>query len=106
VVVGWWWEEEKSGVRTRVFSQSCRCQARHIPEMECAALAFVRDTFTQCAACELNVPGVRMYVCAALGIYPYINDNWYIFFSQGIPGGSTAFIEDRHKILVAFNSCI
>jgi hypothetical protein len=70
VVVGWWWEEEKSGVRTHVFSQSSGCQARHIPEMECAALAFMCGTFTQCAACELNVPGVRMYVCAALGIYP------------------------------------
>ncbi|KAJ7923748.1 hypothetical protein B0H13DRAFT_2266903 [Mycena leptocephala] len=38
-----------------------RCQARHIPEMECAAYAFTRGTFTQCAACELNVPGPRMY---------------------------------------------
>jgi hypothetical protein len=43
--------EEKSGVQTRVFSQS-RCQAWHIPEMECAALAFMCGTFT------LNVPPV------------------------------------------------
>jgi hypothetical protein len=60
-------------VRTRVFSQSSRCQARHIPEMECAALAFMRGTFTQCAACELNVPGVRMYLCVALGMYPFLS---------------------------------
>jgi hypothetical protein len=53
--------------KTRVNSQ---CQARHIPEMECAALALTRGTFTQCAACALNVPGTRMYVHAGLRIYP------------------------------------
>jgi hypothetical protein len=50
--------------------QNSRCQARHIPEMEFAAFAFTRGTFIQCAACGLNVPGIRMYVGAALCIYP------------------------------------
>jgi hypothetical protein len=38
--------------------------------MECAALLFTPGTFTQCAASQLNVPGIRMYVRAGLGIYP------------------------------------
>jgi hypothetical protein len=36
----------------------------------CRAYAFTCGTFTQCAACELNVPVPRMYVSAGLGIYP------------------------------------
>lgn len=56
--------------RTRVFSQNSRCQARHIPEIECAAPLFTHGTFTQCAASQLNVPGPRMYVSAGLCIYP------------------------------------
>jgi hypothetical protein len=72
---GWWWEEERrrdvfGAEKTGVLSQNSQCQARHIPEMECAAPALTRGTFIQCAGCALNVPGVRMYVCAGLRIYP------------------------------------
>jgi hypothetical protein len=62
--------EVKKGHVSIPRGQNSRCQARHIPEMECAAFACTRGTFIQCAACELNVPGIRMYVGAALGIYP------------------------------------
>jgi hypothetical protein len=51
---GWWWEEERrrdafGAEKTGVLSQNSQCQARHIPEMECAGPALTRGTFTQCA---------------------------------------------------------
>ncbi|KAJ7890423.1 hypothetical protein B0H13DRAFT_2277045 [Mycena leptocephala] len=54
--------EEFVGV---AYSGRWRCQARHIPETECAAVLSMRGTFTQCAAYVLNVPGFRMYAPGA-----------------------------------------